>query len=100
MPFLTYAFLNAHSIRLYSTKSFKPLGTLRYHKPSIQSLTFAHDIALTSASAQPSHPTQAREDGNESDDEDMDNEEKNARSRWLISGSKDHRVSIWGLMAF
>jgi hypothetical protein len=30
------------SVRLFSTKSFKPLGTLVHHKAGIQALSFAH----------------------------------------------------------
>jgi ASTRA-associated protein 1 len=29
-------------VRLFSTKSFKPLGTLIYHKGAVQTLAFAH----------------------------------------------------------
>ena len=30
------------SVRLFSTKSLKPLGTLAYHKVAVQTLAFAH----------------------------------------------------------
>ncbi|KAL1668332.1 WD40-repeat-containing domain protein [Schizophyllum commune] len=73
-------------IRLYSTKTLKPLGTLRYHKTSVQALTsaksstFAEDIA----------------DDSESDD-DGDSAE---RERWLVAGGKDNRLTIWALQSF
>jgi hypothetical protein len=33
---------DCHSVRLYSTKTFKALGTLIYHKDALQVLSFAH----------------------------------------------------------
>lgn len=36
----------------------------------------------------------------DSDDEELSNEEKLNRSRWLFAGGKDNRVSIWPLMSF
>jgi WD40 repeat protein len=76
------------SIRLYSTKSFKSLGTLDYHKGACQAITFASVLAGTRDTA-------------EADNEDgMSVEEEEARSRWLIGGEKEGRVSIWKLMDF
>ena len=78
-------------IRLYSTKSFKPLGTLKYHKNNCQCLEFARSI-------------RAQEnlyvEGTDSDDEELTIEDKLNRSRWLVAGGKDSRVSIWPLMSF
>ncbi|KAF8440495.1 WD40-repeat-containing domain protein [Boletus edulis BED1] len=75
-------------VRLYSTKSFKPLGALVYHKENCHALAFAS--AYTD-----------RDSGNVSDGEDdMTNEEKRRRGRWLVTAGKDSRVSIWGLMSF
>lgn len=71
------------SVRLYSTKSFKPLGTLQYHKVACQVAEFAS--------------SQWVDDG---DDEDDDEKEKARRSRWLISGGKDQRPTVWELMDF
>lgn len=40
-------------------------------------------------------------DDQESDSEDeMGEERKMQRCRWLVSGGKDHRVAIWVLMSF
>ncbi|KAJ3763905.1 WD40-repeat-containing domain protein [Lentinula raphanica] len=76
-------------IRLYSTKSFKPLGTLKYHKESCQALCFA---TSTGADAD----SQEQED----DDEDIPDDEKIQRGRWLVSGGKDKRIAIWKLISF
>ncbi|KAJ3971907.1 WD40-repeat-containing domain protein [Lentinula raphanica] len=76
-------------IRLYSTKSFKPLGTLNYHKESCQALCFA---TSTGADAD----SQEQED----DDEDIPDDEKIQRGRWLVSGGKDKRIAIWKLISF
>ena len=78
-------------IRLYSTKKFKPLGTLKYHKSACQCLEFARSIQFQE------NPDDEEID---SDDEELSKEEKLDRSRWLIAGGKDNRVSIWSLMSF
>ncbi|KAH7884546.1 WD40-repeat-containing domain protein [Phlebopus sp. FC_14] len=78
-------------VRLYSTKTFKPLGTLVYHKESCQALMFAS----------PFNEGPTGDDG--ASDEDADYvtvEEKRQRSRWLIAAGRDTRVSIWRLMSF
>jgi hypothetical protein len=80
---LTYA-----SIRLFSTKSFKPLGTLKYHKSSVQAIAFAHPLA--------SQEGEVLDD----EDDDFDTTDRANRARWLIAGSKDNRVSIWSLVDF
>ncbi|KAK7683445.1 hypothetical protein QCA50_013277 [Cerrena zonata] len=79
-------------IRLYSTKSFKPLGTLDYHKKSCQTLAFTHPSGIVQL--KPS-------DTEEYDSEDeMLPEEQEARGRWLAAGSEDNRISIWPLITF
>jgi len=78
-------------IRLYSTKYFKSLGTLQYHKSACQCLEFARSIQVEE------NPDVEESD---SDDEDLSKEEKLDRSRWLVAGGKDNRVSIWSLMSF
>ncbi|KAK0465642.1 WD40-repeat-containing domain protein [Armillaria novae-zelandiae] len=57
-------------IRLYSTKSFKPLGTLKYHKNGCQAVAFARTLSVYQ------------------------------RYRWLIGGAKDKLITIWSLMVF
>jgi len=81
-------------IRLYSTKSFKSLGTLKHHKLGIQCLEFARTII-----EHPEFPGHC--EGQEDEDEDeLSIEDKLERSRWLLVGSKDCRVSIWPLISF
>ncbi|KAH7915635.1 WD40-repeat-containing domain protein [Hygrophoropsis aurantiaca] len=84
-------------VRLFSTKSFKPLGTLVYHKQACQAIAFASTTI-------DSHPARSdREEDCNCDDDDGDEmtvDEKRARERWLITGGKDARVSIWELMSF
>ncbi|KAI0303688.1 WD40 repeat-like protein [Multifurca ochricompacta] len=75
-------------VRLFSTKSFKSLGTLIYHKTGVQALVFARACTRTHTRASPVA------------DDEMSTEEKADRSRWLISGGKDGRVVVWALMGF
>ncbi|KAF8551384.1 WD40 repeat-like protein [Imleria badia] len=79
-------------VRLYSTKSFKPLGTLVYHKENCHALAFASTYRDRD-SDNVAHEL-------DSDEDDMTDEEKRRRGRWLIAAGKDNRVSIWGLMSF
>ena len=44
-------------------------------------------------------PPQEAEDEDD-EDNDMLNEDKLKRSRWLISGGKDKRIAIWELISF
>lgn len=79
-------------VRLYSTKSFKPLGTLAYHKKNCQSIAFAR--------AQPAPSTLPADAGDEESDDEMTEQEKIDRTRWLVSGGQDSRVAIWSLINF
>ncbi len=74
-------------IRLYSTKSFKSLGTLKYHKTGCHAVAFAQTLSAY----------QADED---EDDDGKSKQELQERSRWLIGGAKDKLITIWYLMAF
>lgn len=90
---------SSNRIRLYSTKTFKQLGTLDYHKNGVQALTFARIDEGGSGVA----PGWTGEGGDEDEDEDDDgfsSSEIEARKRWLVAGGKDGRVSIWELMDF
>ena len=78
-------------IRLYSTRSMKSLGTLEYHREGCQAVTFARRHAPSD--------TESRTNTDETDD-DMDEEEKAERGRWLAAGGQDQRVSLWTLMDF
>ncbi|KAF8623672.1 hypothetical protein AX17_007370 [Amanita inopinata Kibby_2008] len=93
-------------IRLYSTKSLKPLGTLRYHKTGCQAIEFAHCLyGVPKSSGSVMRKEEDKDSGNggggdDDDDDDDDAKDRVARSRWLVSGGKDHRVSIWEMVAF
>lgn len=82
-------------IRLYSTKNLKPLGTLAYHKGNCQAVAFARSYPHTSASA-----AATGDAGGVEEEDEMGEDEKARRSRWLISGGHDHRVALWTLMDF
>ncbi|CAA7267117.1 unnamed protein product [Cyclocybe aegerita] len=77
-------------IRLFSTKSFKPLGTLKYHRAHCQCIEFAREQGGVTAGG----PDE------DDDEEDMSPEEKEERCRWLAVGAKDNRISIWSLISF
>ncbi|EKM78695.1 hypothetical protein AGABI1DRAFT_100733 [Agaricus bisporus var. burnettii JB137-S8] len=79
------------NIRLYSTRTMKPLGTLKYHKSSCQTIEFARFLGVSQPAAEP-------EDDTSSDE--WTQEEKTERDRWLTAGGKDCRVSIWSLISF
>ena len=102
-------------VRLYSVKTFKPLGTLDYHKNGIQALAFARNVLSTSlpsrtqsgegevGSRSGATPALVGEgDGTGDDDEDgeFSDAEVETRKRWLAAGGKDGRISVWELMDF
>ncbi|PFH53085.1 hypothetical protein AMATHDRAFT_188211 [Amanita thiersii Skay4041] len=87
-------------IRLYSTKSLKPLGTLRYHKVACQALEFARSLDCMGRVGAVGVEGQGKGGNKDEDEDDIDERDRVARSRWLIGGGKDHRVSIWELMDF
>lgn len=100
----------SNRIRLYSIKTFKPLGTLDYHKDGVQALAFARSgippqlRPSQSQSGSGVAPKLAEEDEGVADDDDDDDEFSNseieARKRWLVAGGKDGRISVWELMDF
>jgi hypothetical protein len=65
----------------------KSLGTLEYHKVGCQVVEFARSIDMET------------HDEDDSEDE-MNEDEKAARTRWLVGGGKDSRISVWSLMSF
>ena len=72
-------------VRLFATKNMKSLGTLSHHEKMCKALAFAHkqlDLPLCD------------------EDDEMTDEEKAARERWLVAGSEDHRITVWRLMNF
>jgi len=115
------------SVRLYSTKTFRALGTLIYHKETLQVLAFARACPAAARHRHRHFPTgsagggeggalgsgdgdDAEEDdvdsdgddggSNDGDDDEMTGEEKARRTRWLVSAGKDGRVVVWELMDF
>ncbi len=83
-------------VRLYSTKTFKSLGSLVYHKKNCQSVAFAR----SRADARSLGADAGVEGGVEEAAEDMSEAEKEERARWLVSGGQDSRVVVWSLMDF
>ena len=77
-------------VRLYSTKTLKALGTLEYHKKSCQTVAFAR------YEHERPGPMEVEEDA----EEEMSEEERADRRRWLAVGSQDNRVSLWSLISF
>lgn len=84
-------------VRLYSTKKLKPLGTLDCHKDGCQAVAFANQSTIEMEAASVLRSSVMDE---ESDEDDISQDEKVTRGRWLIAGGKDHRVSIWTLIDF
>jgi hypothetical protein len=82
---------------LFTTKSLKPLGALEYHKQACQAVAFAHSVV-------PGPPHGGEDEGqssvNEDSDDEMSAKEIEARTRWLLAGGKEGRVSVWSLMDF
>ena len=87
--------LITHRIRLYSTRSLKPLGTLNYHKAACQALFFARSRGKSIGVGDGSEDVEEEEE-----DDEMTATEKEERARWLISGGKDDRLCTWALMSF
>jgi len=84
------------SVRLYSTKSFKPLGTLPYHRDTCHVLAFANSPLPPRSS---SSPVENDEEESEEDEEDEAGLVK-GRDRWLATGGTDARVAVWELIDF
>ena len=88
------------SVRLYSTKSIKPLGTLRYHKSNCQALAFTHDTPPTKKVLSGDAVGKVEDEEDSDSDDDITTSDKASISRWLLAGGKDNRVSVWTLMSF
>lgn len=76
-------------IRLFSAATFKPLGSLSFHRESVQALAFANagSKLLT-------------EDDTIELGADESDEEEESRDQWLASGGKDRRIALWALKRF
>jgi hypothetical protein len=84
----------AHArIRLFSAATLKPLGTLAYHRESVQALAWA--------SPEPAPPrragTQAFGDDSDSESEDGGEADAGDPANWLASGAKDRRIALWNV---
>lgn len=92
------------SVRLYSTKSFKPLGTLKYHGQSVYAVAFAHGSHTLGQPPQPSIGSgDVAETGPETDDQEDDwweQTDSERRCRWLVTAGKEGRVAFWLLDTF
>jgi len=103
----TPAVRGSNRIRLYSIKTFKPLGTLDYHKNGVQALTFARNPppreegkAGSPSSVTPASVEEGDGAGDDDEDDEFSNSEIEARKRWLVAGGKDGRISVWELIDF
>jgi ASTRA-associated protein 1 len=93
------------SVRLYSTKSFKPLGTLKYHGQSVYEVAFAHG-SLTLG--QPPQPSIGSDDAvaetvagtDDQEDDWWEETDSERRCRWLVTAGKEGRVAFWLLDKF
>ncbi|KAF8525931.1 WD-40 repeat-containing protein [Hysterangium stoloniferum] len=74
-------------VRLYSSKTFKYLGSLAYHKEGCQAAAFPH------------YQVGVHVDGDDELD-DFDNGDVEDRLRWLVTGGKDTRIAVWRLRDF
>lgn len=88
MSFLTLA---DSRIRLFSAATLKPLGTLAYHRESVQALAWGN----VEHAPPPRDCTAALGDSDdESDDEET---EAGDPQSWLASGAKDRRIALWSV---
>lgn len=86
-------------IRLFSSATCKALGELGYHRDTVHCVSFASRRSTNTAEQAERESTIEL---GEEDSEDDDGVEDGAppRERWLVSGGKDRRVALWGLMDF
>ncbi|KAG6815307.1 hypothetical protein H0H87_003107 [Tephrocybe sp. NHM501043] len=87
------------SVRLYATRTLKPLGTLKYHKIGCQAVEFMRSLPIEALEhSSGGGQNDANEDSE--DEEELGEVERAERARWLVAAGKDNRVSIWALMDF
>ncbi|WVW85056.1 hypothetical protein I302_107092 [Kwoniella bestiolae CBS 10118] len=89
-------------IRLFSAETFKPLGTLSSHRETVHTLCFPNPSDQSSQNGREleDQSTIDIEDDSDSGGDEDENDSVSARERWLVSGGKDTRVALWGLMNF
>lgn len=107
---------NRGSIRLYSAKTFKSLGTLAYHRQTVHTIAFPHlprkgDLVTSQndSAVGTEDETSVIEFVEEEDEDSTADEEHggaNGRGmgkeamRWMVSGGKDRRLALWQLKEF
>jgi hypothetical protein len=69
-----------------------------HHKQGCRAVTFASLVDSPSGSTP--HGGSTNEDNSSGDEDEMTVDEKRARTRWLVAGSTDAKVSIWALINF
>ena len=89
-------------MRLFSVKSFKSLGTLVYHRETVNTIVFPH-LVLQDATLAKTGTGDDEED--EDENVDMDGQTGirggvKGVGRWLGTGGKDRRVALWELRDF
>lgn len=88
-------------VRLYSTKSFKSLGTLDYHREAAYAVAFAHSIYTSDeVPLDPVKPNKGNHKEDEEDEEGWSAEDSQKRARWLVSSGKEGRLAFWELGTF
>lgn len=85
---------------MFSVATFKPLGTLSYHRDTVHALAFANPPVPVEDDGESVAETLelGAEDSVEDDEGELD--EVPPTERWMASGGKDRRVALWGLMEF
>lgn len=78
-------------IRLYSAATLKPLGTLAYHRESVQALAWA------STESAPRRGDVVGADNGDSDSDDEGEADAGDPGNWLASGAKDRRIALWNI---
>jgi WD40 repeat protein len=88
-------------VRLFSAASGKPLGTLGYHRETVQCLAFPQAAMSESGETEVLLDPSTIELGEEdSDEDDEPGGRGGGKERWFVSGGKDRRVALWELMDF
>jgi hypothetical protein len=109
------ALAESDRIRLVSAATFKPLGTLKFHRETVHTLAFASaprpsagtgydrsDAETESVVDTEAETVEIGESSGESDEDEVGDGDGGVppRERWLASGGKDTRVALWGLIDF
>lgn len=86
-------------IRLFSSATGKALGELAYHRDTVHCVAFAHRRTINMADQKEREST-IELGGEDSEGDEGVEDGAPPRERWLVSGGKDRRVALWGLMDF